>query len=410
MTPESLDYAAARARVLAAAPPLPAVHLPIAATAGRALRETLFAPHGLPPHRDSAMDGWAVRAAEVGDAAAGHPVMLPVVGEIPAGRPAEHPLPRGAAFRIMTGGVLPDGADAVVPFEQGERLAGPERAAIRAAVRPGQNVRAAGADIAAGALVLEAGRTLSAHDVALAGALGFAALHVSPVLRAVVLSTGDELRDLGTPLEPGTIRDTNGPLLARLLTEVGVECLRLERLPDDSGRVAEGIEAALRDADVVLSIGGVSAGDHDPVKQALDRIGDVGLWRVAMRPGRPQAFGTPLGRLYFGLPGNPASVTCVFEALVRPALRARMGHAALDRPAIPVRVATPVESHAGRTDFVRVVLEWRGETAWATPAGSQVSGHLTPQSRAHALLVVPDEVEGYRPGDAAVARVLRLPD
>ena len=154
----------------------------------------------------------------------------------------------------------------------------------------------------------------------------------------------------------------------------------------------------------------LAAGDFDPVKEALPEVGDIALWRVAMKPGRPQAFGTPRGRLFFGLPGNPASVACVFEALVRPALRKLQGFATLDRPRVPVRAAERIESRAGRTDFVRVTLERRDDAWWAIPAGDQVSGHLMPQSRAHALLVVPEEADALETGGRAEALLLRWPE
>jgi len=160
----------------------------------------------------------------------------------------------------------------------------------------------------------------------------------------------------------------------------------------------------------VLTIGGVSAGDFDPVKEALERIGGIESWRVAMRPGRPQAFGTPGGKLFYGMPGNPASVACVFETLVRPALRVLQGFTQLDRPRVPVRVAQSIESRAGRTDFVRVTLTWRDDgLLWAAPAGDQVSGHLAPQSRAHGLLIVPEASARLDAGERATALVLRPP-
>jgi molybdopterin molybdotransferase len=224
-----------------------------------------------------------------------------------------------------------------------------------------------------------------------------------------VLSTGDELLDLGAPLRPGAIRDSNLPMLLQLVEAAGCDVALAERLPDDAARVAARVREALEASDAVLTIGGVSAGDFDPVKEALSRLGGVELWRVAMRPGRPQAFGTPGGKLFFGLPGNPASVACTFEVLVRPALRALQGHAQLDRPRAPVRVGQAVESRAGRTDFVRCSLAWRDGTLWAEPTGAQVSGHLVPQSRADGLLVVPEAADRLAEGESATAIVWRLP-
>ncbi len=412
MTPEFLSYDEARARVLAAATPGPIETLPLERSAGRVLRRPLTATHDLPPFRNSAMDGYAVRTADLATASAAAPVTLRVVAAVPAGHAPPARLGPGEAVRIMTGAEPPPGADAVVPFEECERLAvaGDERVRIGRPPAPADHLRDAGADVRAGDRVLPAGRTLSAHDLALAGALGVALLEVACAPRAVVLSTGDELVALDAPLRAGAIRDSNRPMLAMLLAEAGAEVVRTEHLPDDPTVVAERIRAALRDADVVLTVGGVSAGDFDPVKLALDDVGGVSLWRVAMRPGRPQAFGAVDGRLFFGLPGNPGSVACVFEALVRPALRARQGATALDRPGVPARAATRIESRTGRVDFVRVELAWRDGLAWATPAGAQVSGHLGPQSRAHGLLVVPAACAALESGDAAEVRIWRLPD
>lgn len=411
MTPEHLSFAEARARVLGAVVPRPAERVPFEAALGRALRRDVVAPHALPPFRNSAMDGYAVRAADLAGAGASTPVVLPVTAVLPAGRALARALSPGEAVRIMTGSEVPAGADAIVPFEECERVDGPEeRVVVRRPSRAGDHVRDAGADVAAGERVLEAGRELSPHDLALAVSLGFAELEVSPAPRAIVLSTGDELLPPGAPLAPGAIRDSNRPMLAMLLADAGCTVVRTEHLTDDAAHVTARLGAALADADVVVTIGGVSAGDFDPVKQALSSVGGLSLWRVAMRPGRPQAFGAPDGRLFFGLPGNPASVACSFEVLVRPALRALQGFSNLERPRVPVRIAEPVPSRAGRTDFVRVTLAWRGGEAWARPAGAQVSGHLGPQSRAHGLLVVPDEAAELAAGDRGKVIVWRLPD
>lgn len=411
MEPVALGYAQARQRVVESLASLPAVTLPLARCAGRALRRDVAAPHALPPFRNSAMDGWAVRAADLATARPQSPVTLAVVGEVPAGAVPTRALGPGEAMRIMTGAMPPAGADAVVPFEDGERGAGPGGETLRASrpAEPGDHLRAAGADVGQAEVVLAEGRELSAHDLALLAALGIAEVEVSPAPRVAVISTGDELVDPSEPLRPGAIRDSNLGMLALLAAEAGAEVVIAERLPDDPHRVAERVAEAIATCDAVLTIGGISAGDFDPVKQALGAIGEIELWRVAMRPGRPQASGRPRGRLFHGLPGNPASVACVFEALVRPALRRLQGFAHLDRPRAPVRLARAVESKSGRTDFVRCTLAWQDGTLWATPAGEQVSGHLAPQSRAHALVVVPEAVARLGEGEPAEALVLRWP-
>ncbi|MCC6649547.1 MAG: molybdopterin molybdotransferase MoeA [Candidatus Eisenbacteria bacterium] len=407
----SISYAEARRRVLESATPLGATLEPLARCSGRALRRAVIAPHALPPFRNSAMDGWALHSADTASATADAPVRIAVTGVVAAGHGLEAALERGTAVRIMTGAPLPEGADAVVPFEEGERLgegAG-EQVLLSRPARAGDHIRAAGADVSAGEVALEAGRELSAHDLALAASLGFAELSVSPAPRVSILSTGDELLDPAEELRPGTIRDSNLPMLSMLVTEAGGTLVVAERLRDDPARLEARVREAAALSDVVLTIGGVSAGDFDPVKLALEGLGGIELWRVGMRPGRPQAFGRSGGSLFFGLPGNPASVACVFEALVRPALRRLQGFAGLDRPLVPVRIAAAVESREGRTDFVRCALEWRLGALWAVPAGAQVSGHLTPQSRAHALVVVPDGIAALAHGDEAAALLLRLP-
>lgn len=401
--PRQLSYAAARARVLDAVAPLPPERVPLADAVGRALRETLTAPHALPPFRNSSMDGFAVRAADLAGAAA-----LRTGEVIAAGHTPTRALQPGEAARIMTGAMLPDGADTVVPFEDADAHGDGVRATR--AFAPGDNVRAAGADVRQGETLFEPGRALSAYDLGLLAALGFTEVMVGLAPRVSIVSTGDELLEPGEPLRPGAIRDSNRLQLALLVRATGCEVRRAVRVSDTAEAVTRAVREALTDSDAVLTIGGVSAGDFDPVKDSVAALGGIELWRVAMKPGRPQAFGTPDGRLFHGLPGNPASVACVFETLVAPALRRMQGHAALDRPRVRVRSEQAVESRRGRTDFVRATLMWRDGAWQARPAGAQVSGHLTPQSRAHALLVVAAELDALAPGDHADALVLRWPD
>lgn len=412
MMPVQLTYAEARARVLAATRALPAEPVPLAQARGRALRRPVTAPHPLPPFDNSSMDGYAVRAADLGAASLAAPRELAVVGVLPAGHLAPRGLRPGEAMRIMTGAAIPPGADAIVPFEECERIEadGHERARFTRPARAGDHVRRAGADIAAGELALPEGRELSAHDLALLAALGVARVETGPRPRAAILSTGDELISVEDALRPGMIRDSNVPQLAALLEEAGCQVVSSGSVPDDPEAVAAHMGSALDSAEIVLTIGGVSAGDFDPVKVALEIVGEIEPWRVAMRPGRPQAFGTPRGRLFFGLPGNPASVACVFEALVRPALRKLQGFTLLDRPRLEVRIARRMASAAGRTDFLRATLTRSGGTWWAAQAGEQISGHLTPQARSHALVIVPAETPALEAGDAAEALILRWPE
>ena len=412
--PETLRYEEARARVLGAVALGPEERLAIERARGRAARQPLIAGVDLPPFRNASMDGAAVRSADLAGAGSSRAIELPVAGSIAAGAPPSR-LEAGTCAWIMT--PLPEGADAVTPIEELTAVSGaaPDRAggAVRfaASVSRGANVREAGADLRAGERLWEAGRDLGAHDIGLLAALGAREVVVGRPPRVAVLSTGDELRSPGESLEPGAIYDSNRPMLTALLEEAGAHVVTSEHLGDDPGGVAEAIERALAGADVTITIGGVSAGAFDPVKLGIARHEWIVLWRVAMKPGRPQAFGASGGRLFFGLPGNPASVACVFEALVRPALRKLQGFATLDRPTILARAESDIESRAGRTDFVRVTLAFRDGAWWATEAGAQISGHVAPQSRAHALLVIPEDaprLDAHR--TPAPAWVLRWPD
>lgn len=408
-----LRYAEARAEVLARATALPAIEMPLVQAAGRALRRRVVARHALPSFRNSAMDGFAVRASDTSGASASSPLVLTVSQVIPAGRAPSRPLTGGTAARIMTGAMLPEGADGIAPFEDVTRVGagGEERVTLARPVSRGDHVREAGGDVAEGDLVLAEGEQLTAHAIGLLGSLGEAVVRVGPAPRVAVLSTGDELLDLDAALTPGAVRDSNLGLLSALCREAGAEVTIAGRLPDEPARVMQRIEEALALADVTLTIGGVSVGDFDPVQQVVTRHPGISLWSVAMRPGRPQAFGSPApGRLYFGLPGNPASVACVFEALVRPALLQLQGFRAIDRPRVPVRMAAAVASKQGRTDFLRCRLEWHEERLLATLAGAQVSGHQNPQARAHALVLVPESASGLAQGEAAEALLLRLPE
>lgn len=408
--PEAIGYAEARERVLAAAAPLPPEPVPLSGARGRALRQDVRASHDLPSFRNASMDGIAVRSGDTERASAAAPLSLRVVGEIPAGTAPARALREGECMWIMTGAMVPEGADAVVPVEELARSESDSEALLPVRATPGQNLRDAGADARSGEIVLSAGRELSAHDLAVLASFAVARPMVGKSPRVVALSTGDELLDLDEPPREGAIRDTNLPMLVALLEEAGATLATASRLPDDVEAVASGIAGGFATGDVVITLGGVSAGRHDPVKVALARFEGIARWRVAMKPGRPQAFGAHDGRLFFGLPGNPASVACVFEVLVRPALRKLQGFAVLDRPRLVVEAAHRIESRRGRTDFVRVTLVRRGDSWVAKEAGAQISGHVLPQSRAHALLVVPEARERIDAGGTAEAILLRWPD
>lgn len=407
--PDLITFEEARARVLDRLRPLPPRRVPLTEALGCVLAEDVAAGEDLPPFANSAMDGFALRSEDVRGADQSSPVDLRVVGEVFAGSAKLPKVEPGTAVRIMTGGPLPPGADAVVPVERTEtsgetvrvQLAPPERGFVREA----------GEDVRAGAVVLEQGRPVDPAAVGMLASVGCHQVPVHPKPRVSVVSTGDELVDPGEPLGPGQIRDSNSWLLMAQARAAGVEAFRCSRLQDDPDALRRGFALAAAEGDFVLTSGGVSVGERDYTKRVLAELGDVTSWRVAMQPGMPQAFGTAAGTPLFGLPGNPVSCFVVFEVLVRPALRrlAGMPDDRLDRPRVMARLAEPVRSPTGRVSFLRVRLEAGDDALSASLTGAQGSGVLSSVVAADGLAVVPaDHTE--LPAGAEVSVILLRED
>jgi molybdenum cofactor synthesis domain-containing protein len=404
-----IPLADAQAHVLSRVAPLDPRGVWTVAAVGCVLAETVTSPEDVPPFANTAMDGYAVRAADVATATPGSPVALPVVGEVAAGHPADRALAAGEAMRIFTGAPIPDGADAVVMVECTQRLDDGARVAIEVAVPAGEAVRVAGDDLRAGDVVFEPGEVLGAGHLGVLAGLGVGEVQVHPRLRVGVLSTGDELVEAGQPIAPGQIRDSNRATLLALVAQQGWQAVDLGLIRD----VDEDIEAAIREGastcDAVLTSGGVSMGDIDLVKVVLDRIGDMRWMQIAIRPAKPFAFGLVGGTPVFGLPGNPVSSMVSFELLARPALRRMAGHAEPMRPEVPAVAADPFPRRPdGKVHFVRVTAVRDGDgLLHVRSAGGQGSHHLTAMARAHALLPIPDG-DGIEAGDDV--RVLLLAD
>lgn len=396
---ELISVSDARARVLAAVPdPGAAEPVPVHQAAGRVLAHDLRAAGDVPPFPNSAMDGYAVRAGESGR-------RLRVVGESRAGRPADGGPGEDEAIRISTGAALPPGAEGVI--RQEDTLEEHGEVVLHAAVRSGQNVRAAGEDMRTGEVALEGGTELQAAALALAVAAGAAELPCAARPRVMILCTGDELREPGTALGPGEIHNSNAVGLAAMAASAGA-------LVQGSGRVSDGraaTEAALRDAladpDVLVVSGGVSVGPHDHVKPALAALGvDEQFWGVSLRPGKPTWFGVaPGGALVFGLPGNPVSALVTFRLFVAPALRAMQG-AEPESGATSALLLEPI-AREPREQAVRVHLESREDTLRATPDAAQGSHQLKALAEADGLALVPRGEGSVIAGEAVDVLLLR---
>lgn len=401
------------AHVLAGCHPLPPRTVPLAAAAGLVLAGDVVATEAVPPFANTAMDGYAVRAADT----AGAPVVLPVVAEVAAGHPAARPLGPGEAMRIFTGAPLPEGADAVVPVERTERLEGGRAVRIEVEARPGDHVREAGEDLRPGDRLFGPGDELTPARVGVLASLGVGEVAAHPRPRVGVLSTGDELVEGPGPLRPGQIRDSNRPTLLALAARAGVEPVDLGHVPDDEEAITAAFRRGTAECDAVLSSGGVSMGDTDLVKVVLDRLGRMRWMQVAIRPAKPLAFGVvpaPDGREVpvFGLPGNPVSSMVSFALFARPGLRRMAGHRD-DRLHLPRWRAVAAEPLPRRPDgkvhFVRVTVESDEDGRLRVrSAGGQGSHQLGAMARADGLAVLPDG-EGAAAGDEVVVLLLGEP-
>lgn len=377
--------------------------VPLGAAAGRVLAEPVTAPRAVPGHDNAAVDGYAVRGEDLPPGP--QRACLRVVGTAWAGCPHAGSIGPGEAVRIMTGAVMPEGSDTVIMQEQ------VEAAEQEILVGPGhesrQNVRLAGEDLRPGETVLLPGRWLTPADIGLAASLGCTELKVRPVIHAGILSTGTEVRAPGQPLAAGAVYDSNRYMLTAALQRMGVAVHDLGIVPDDP----DALQQRLRDAslfnEVILTSGGVSAGEADFIRPVLAGLGRIQFWRVAMKPGRPFSFGEIGAATFFGLPGNPVAALVSFYWLVKPALEKRMG--ILDRPLLPLVTAeaeTRFRKKPGRMEFQRAILRAEAPGEYRVAAtGDQGSGILRSMSLANGLAVLPAERGSVEPGD----RVTVLP-
>jgi len=371
--------------------------LPLREALHRILAAPITSTINVPSHTNSAMDGYALMGTDI-------PVsgskQLTLVATVLAGAPSQTSIQPGECARIMTGGKMPNGTDTVV-MQEHVQISG-TRITINAANKTGQNVRMAGEDIAAGQLILPAGKLLTPADLGLLASIGIADVSVIRKVRVAFLSTGDELKPVGEPLAEGQIYDSNRYTLFAMLQRFGADIMDLGVVRDDPQAIQHAIETAAAGADVLITTGGVSVGDADYVKQTLDAIGNVNFWKIAMKPGRPLAYGNIKQCLFFGLPGNPVSAMVTFYQFVLPALNRLSGRLA-DKPLLlKLPCLSTLKKSPGRVEYQRgrIEVDEKGNDV-VTSVGQQGSGILSSMSKANCFIILPLEA-GIVPANTMV--------
>ena len=402
--PNSMPVAKARAFIHQFLEPVQGVlRVPVRDALGRVLAEDVISPVDVPAHRNSAMDGWALRAA---DAKADADTVLEEIGASFAGRPFAGKVGPGQCVRIMTGGVVPEGADTVVMQERAK--ADGKSIAMAPGIKAGQNVREAGEDLKRGGVAIARGRIVRPAELGLIASLGIGEVAVVRPLRVAFFSTGDELKSIGSPLGDGDVYDSNRYTLHGMLARLGCEILDMGVVRDDPALLEAAFRTAAANADVVITSGGVSVGEADFVKQLLGRLGEVVFWKIAMKPGRPLAYGKLGGAHFFGLPGNPVSVMVTFYQFVRDALLTLSGAHPL--PAAITFSATctqRLKKAPGRTAFQRgIVSRDATGTLVVRPTGEQGSGILKSMSEANCFILLDDATGNVEPGATVQVQLL----
>ncbi|MFQ5329173.1 MAG: gephyrin-like molybdotransferase Glp [Thermodesulfobacteriota bacterium] len=386
--------------ILGEVKPLGHERVPLLSSLGRVLAEDIAATISNPPLDNSAMDGYAVRAADTAGAADGKPVSLKVIADLPAGNILREKVGTGEAVRIMTGAPVPDGADAVVMVEYTEKVeaGGVKSVAIAREASLGDNVRRAGEDFKVGDAVIEKGRIIRPAEVAMMAATGKPFVTVYQRPRVAVLSTGDELVDIYETPTDGKIINSNSYTISAQLLDCGCEAIQLGIARDTREDLEEKMRSGLN-SDAIISSGGVSVGDFDFVKEVLRDMGsEMHFWKVAMKPGKPLAFGTIGGKPAFGLPGNPISSMVSFEQFVRPALLKMAGRRDIFKRSIAATLAKDVKKKAGRVNFVRAILAPSGDGFTVTPLEGQGSGIISSMVKANALILLPLAESSFQAG------------
>lgn len=395
--PNMLSLAEAQARIMASISPIQTtLKQSLRLALGQVLAETIISPLNVPAHTNSAMDGYALAST---DLPANSIQNFPIAGTAFAGHAFTDTCPAGACIRIMTGAPMPAGTDTVVMQEHTE-LNADGSIRIGTGHRQGQNVRYAGEDITQGQTILDAGRRLSPADLGLLASLGIAEVKVYRPARVAFFSTGDELRSIGEPLDKGCVYDSNRYTLFGMLKNLGLEVLDLGVVKDNPQNLQAAFQMAAASADVVITSGGVSVGEADYTKSILDQLGEINFWKIAIKPGRPLAFGKLGDTLFFGLPGNPVAVMVTFQQIVQPALLHLSGETDYQPLIMQARCLQKLKKKAGRTEFLRATYTQHTDGSLSVKTtGAQGSGILMSMSRANCYIILDAENAGVAEGD-----------
>ena len=404
--PNSMPVAKARELIRGFLAPMTAIErVHVRSALGRVLAEDVVSPIAVPGHDNSAMDGYAVRFA---DLEANEETVLKRVGESFAGKPWPGAIGAGECVRIFTGGVMPRGADSVVMQERAVEDANGVRVAPGAVAKAGQNRRFAGEDLKAGQVVFRSGQRIHPAELGMIASLGIGEISVFRKLRVAFFSTGDELKSVGTPLAAGEIYDSNRYTLHGMLTRLDCDVIDMGVVEDVPEKLEHAFAAAAAAADVVITSGGVSVGEADYVKQLLDKLGEVLFWKIAMKPGRPLAYGKIGGAHFFGLPGNPVSVMVTFYQFVRDALLILQGQRDVaPLPTFKVPLSAPIRKVPGRTEFQRGIMTANSDGAWTVrTTGDQGSGILSSMSQANCFIILGSDTGNVAAGELVDVQLL----